>query len=103
LVSLWTPMFLPRYLIFTTPAWAVLAGTTLARWRWPWAALAVAIVAALTLPAQLQQRALGGHGEATQQIADVLQGQVQPGDAVVFADNEPEGGWTTRDAVTHYL
>jgi mannosyltransferase len=96
-------MFLPRYLLFTTPAWALLVGTALARLRLRSAVPAIAIVAALTVPAQVQLRAPGGHSEATQQIATVLQGQVQPGDAVVYADTEPEGGWTTRDAVAHYV
>jgi mannosyltransferase len=103
LFSLAEPMFLPRYLVFTTPAWAMLIGATLARWRVPLVCLGIAALIGLGLPAALQQRMPGGHGEATRQIATVLAAQEQPGDAIVYADDEPGGSWTARDAVAHYL
>jgi mannosyltransferase len=103
LVSLALPMFLPRYLVFTTPAWAQLVGVALVRWRMPLACLGIAVLAALGLPAQLQQRTPGGHGQATGQIAEVLRAQEQPGDAIVYADDEPGGSWTLRDAVARYV
>ena len=103
LVSLVLPMFLPRYLVFTTPAWAQLAGVALVRWRTPLVCLGIAALALLAVPAQLQQRTPGGHGQASQQIAVVLGAQEQAGDAIVYADDEPVGNWTARDAVARYV
>jgi mannosyltransferase len=103
LVSLALPMFLPRYLVFTTPAWAVLAGVALVRLRLSLVCLGIAVLAVLALPSQLQQRTPGGHNQATAQIATVLEAQEQLGDAIVYADDEPDGNWTARDAVARYV
>jgi mannosyltransferase len=103
LVSLALPMFLPRYLVFTTPAWAVLAGVALVRLRLSLVCLGIAVLAVLGLPSQLQQRTPGGHSQATAQIATVLKAQEQLGDAIVYADDEPDGDWTARDAVARYV
>ncbi|HEX6871224.1 MAG TPA: glycosyltransferase family 39 protein [Micromonosporaceae bacterium] len=103
-VSFAVPMFLPRYLLFTTPAWALLAGAALARLRPGWGAVGVVLIAALAVPVQVQLRGPGGHErQATRQAAAVVAQQVQPGDGIVYADNEPIGAWTTRDAINHYL
>jgi mannosyltransferase len=103
LVSQALPMFLPRYLLFTTPAWALLAGAALVRWRLPLACMGIAALTLFSVPAQLPQRAPGGHSQATNQIAIVLHSNEQLGDAIAYADDEPVGGWTARDAVAHYL
>jgi mannosyltransferase len=103
LVSQAMPMFLPRYLIFTTPAWALLAGVALVRWRIPLLLLGIVGLTLLALPAQLPQRTAGGHSQATNQIAVVLRGNEKPGDAIAYADDEPVGSWTARDAVAHYV
>jgi mannosyltransferase len=102
-VSLAMPMFLPRYLLFTTPGWALLAGTALARLRPAWSVIAILLLAALTVPVQLQLRAPGGHDQATRQAAAVVTVNTRPGDGIVYADDEPIGAWTTRDAMNHYL
>ena len=103
-VSLALPMFLPRYLVYTTPGWALLAGTALARLRLPGALAGLLILAGLGVPTQLSVRAAGGHEQqATRQLADVLAARERPGDAVVYADDEPAGGWTARDTVAHYV
>ena len=103
-VSLVMPMFLPRYLLYTTPGWALLAGAALARLRLPWAVAAIVALAALAAPAQLQMRTSGGHEhQATRQAALVVGAFRQPGDGIVYADDEPVGSWTARDAITHYL
>jgi mannosyltransferase len=103
LVSQALPMFLPRYLVYTTPAWALLAGASLVRWRPPAVCAAIAVLTLLALPTQIPLRAPGGHSQATNQIAVVLNGNVQPGDAIAYADTEPVGSWTARDAVAHYV
>jgi mannosyltransferase len=102
-VSSQLSLFLPRYLVFTLPGWALLAGTALARLRPPLAVAGLAGLAALGLSAQLSVRAADGHDEATRDVAQVIAAGSRPGDAVVYAENEPRGGWTTRDLVAHYV
>jgi mannosyltransferase len=103
-VSAVVPMFLPRYLVYTTPGWCLLAGVALARLRPQWNIALLLVIAGLGLPSQLEMRSAGGHEhQATRQLADVLTANEQPGDAVVYADDEPVGSWTARDAVAHYV
>jgi mannosyltransferase len=102
-VSFALPMFLPRYLVYTTPGWCLLAGVALARLRPVWVVVAMVAVAALAVPAHAQMRTAGGHEQATSQLGVLLTEQAQPGDAVVYADDEAVGAWTARDAVTHYV
>src|SRR5262249_23221342 len=71
-VSLVTPLLLPRYLIFTLPAWALLAGVALARRHVAMTAAGVALVAALGVPAQLEFRDSDGHAEATRAAAGIV-------------------------------
>jgi mannosyltransferase len=102
-VSLALPMFLPRYLVYTTPGWSLLAGVTLARLRPVWMVAAAVVLAAIAVPVQVQQRTAGGHDQATAQLGTLLAEQARPGDAIVYADDEPVGAWTARDAVAHYV
>lgn len=102
-VSQAMPMFLPRYLLFTTPGWALLAGTALARLRPTWSVVAVLLVAVVAIPIHLEMRKPGGHEQATRQAAAVITANTQRGDALVYADDEAIGAWTTRDAMNHYL
>jgi mannosyltransferase len=104
LVSLAAPMFLPRYLVFTLPAWALLAGTTIARFRMPWSATILAAVLALGVTMQVTVRQPDGHeGQATRDAAAILATHARRTDGVVYASSEPGGGWTTRDLVAHYV
>jgi mannosyltransferase len=98
-----TPIWLPRYLLFTLPAWALLAGTALARVRMRWGIAAVTALALLGVTAQIAYRAPDGHLEATRNLADLISAQVQPGDGVVYGSNDVGGGWVGRDTVAHYL
>lgn len=103
-VSLVLPMFLPRYLLYTTPGWALLAGVTLARLRLPWTVAGLVSIALLALPAHMQMRTPGGHEhQATRQVAAVIAANERPADGIVYADDEPVGSWTARDAIAHYL
>jgi mannosyltransferase len=103
-VSLVVPMFLPRYLVFTLPAWALLAGSALARLRTHWAAVGLTAILALGAAAHVGFRQPAGHeGEATRDAAAIVAQNAEPGDGVVFGAAEPGGGWTTRDLVAHYV
>jgi len=103
IISAALPMFLPRYLIYTTPGWALLAGVTLARFRPSLAISAVAVLALLAGPAYLQMRGPGGHSQDTRELAQIIGQGVRVGDGVVYADDESVGSWTARDAIAHYL
>jgi mannosyltransferase len=104
LVSLVMPMFLPRYLVFTLPAWALLAGTALARLRAPWVIVALCALLALGATAHAGVRHRDGHeGEDTRRAAAIVAELAEPGDGVIFAASEPGGGWTTRDLIAHYV
>jgi mannosyltransferase len=102
-VSLVVPMLLPRYLVFTLPAWALLAGFAVTRVPGRWAAAAITVVALLGLPAQVDLRRGDGHDEATRDMATIIATQEHSGDVAVYATNESRGGWTTRDLVAHYV
>lgn len=97
--SLW----LPRYLLFTLPAWALLAATTLNRSPLIRGVLLVTAVAVVGLPAQLDVRGSAGHGQASSTLAATLTANEQPGDGIVYALNDPGGGWVGRDLVAHYV
>jgi mannosyltransferase len=104
LFSLALPMFLPRYLLYTAPAWALLAGAALARPRRPAFALsALVLLAALAVPAHLAMRRDDGHQQASNTFAGIVTAQSLPGDGIVYADDEPTGSWTGRDMIAHYV
>jgi mannosyltransferase len=102
-VSAVLPMFLPRYLAFTTPGWALLAGVALARVRPAWAVAAAILLAGLGGPAHLQARGTDGHGQDTREAAMLVAARVEAGDGIIYADEELIGSWTARDAIAHYL
>ena len=102
-VSLVFSLFLPRYLIFTLPGWALLGGATLARMPTPLAVGALVMVTVLGVPAQLAARQSDGHDEATRDAARIIATGDRPGDAIVYAEYEARGGWTARDLVAHYV
>ncbi len=101
--ALVTPMYNLRYVAFCTPAVALLMGfgvtalAALARRRrrrggatgWMLPALAILIVAALAAPVYLAQRGPYGKdgGSDLRQVADAIERNASPGDAVVFAED----------------
>ncbi|MFD9033494.1 glycosyltransferase family 39 protein [Streptomyces sp. NPDC059567] len=111
-LALWTvshgdiSYFFYRYLLFTLPAWAVLAGAALAALR-SRAVLAVALVAVavLSLPEQRSVRetyAHFWHGVDYKGAAETIAKYHRPGDAVVY--DRGEDYWRLLDlGVRHYL
>ncbi|MGE3288408.1 MAG: glycosyltransferase family 39 protein [Dehalococcoidia bacterium] len=96
-------LWLGRYLLFTVPAWALLAalalrGTTVAR-----AAAVLACVGVLALPAQLDLRAPDGHDQATRELAAVVATQYLPGDVVVHGTSTRGEDRVSRDLVERYV
>jgi mannosyltransferase len=96
------PLWTPRYVVFTLPAWALLVATTLARTSLSRAAVAVALIAVLGIPAQLGMRTQGGHGQDARELATLLTSMAQPGDGVVYG-SWPGEALVSRDAVARYV
>jgi mannosyltransferase len=95
----WLHLFLPRYFMFTLPAWcliAAIAATELARalsgWRVPamWVLGMVVLLPAvgyLSYPHQLDVRSSPVSGQPSYRSAlDYIQREAQPGDGVAFND-----------------
>jgi mannosyltransferase len=102
-VSVVLPMFLPRYLLYTTPGWALLAGVALTRLRPVWLVATMLLLVGLAGPAHVQMRDQSGHGQDTRELALLVGAGAQRGDGIVYADHEWVGSWTARDAIAHYL
>lgn len=98
-----TPLFLPRYLLFTLPAWALLAGAALARRHLALTLLVLAGIIALAVPQHLAVREPAGHGEAGRQLGELISDGYWPGDGVVYGTAENGGSWVARDSVARYV
>jgi mannosyltransferase len=104
-----TALWLPRYLLFTTPAWALLAGTALGRTRLVRGITGLALVAAIGVSAQVTVRKPDGHLQATREAAALISTQMRPGDAIVYSSQD--SGATVygtsdrvgRDLVARYI
>jgi mannosyltransferase len=99
----YTSVWLPRYLLFTLPAWALLAATTLGRVPLVRGLLVVAAVALVSVPAQLALREQAGHSQDTRLVATIIATNEEPGDGALYGMDDAGGGWVTRDTVDHYL
>ncbi|GAA2486060.1 hypothetical protein Ahu01nite_013550 [Winogradskya humida] len=97
-----TPIFLTRYLLFSLPAWALLAAVALGRAKVVWTVLGVLAIAGLAVPAQLDIRATDGHGEASREMALTIADGFKPGDGIVYGMTDPGGNWVGRDSIAHY-
>ncbi|MEH1012974.1 glycosyltransferase family 39 protein [Micromonospora sp. CPCC 206060] len=98
-----TPLFLPRYLLFTLPAWALLAGVALGRVHVGLTIGTLAVIIALAVPQQLAIREPDGHSEAGHQLAALIADGYRTGDGVVYGSQDPGGSWVARDTVEHYV
>ncbi len=99
----YTSVWLPRYLLFTLPAWVLLAAITLDRVPLVRGLLVVAAVALVSVPAQMTLRGPAGHEQDTRGLATIIANNEQPGDGIVYGTEDPGGAWVGRDVVEHYL
>lgn len=97
-----TPLFLARYLMFTLPAWALLAAVALGRGHRAWSVLGVVAVGAIAVPAHLDIRSDDGHGLASRELATTIADNLRPGDGVVYGMTDDGGNWVGRDTIAHY-
>lgn len=99
----YSPLWLPRYLLFILPACALLAALSLGRLPLVRGLTGVALIAALAAPMQAGIRTTDGHGQATSALAATIASSAQPTDGIVYADNDTGGGWVGRDLVAYYV
>jgi mannosyltransferase len=102
-VSEVAPMWIPRYLLFTLPAWALLGSMALRNVSILRGLGAVAVIGMLAVPAQTTIRGPGGHEQATKDIAAVMTAHILPGDAVVYGGFANGDQRVSRDAVMRYV
>jgi mannosyltransferase len=103
LVAEITPLFWPRYLLFTTPAWVLLAALTLTRLSRTWAAAVLVALVLLAYPTQNEVRAADGHSHGDREAAWIITLNERPGDAIAYRlDDQPEP-WEGRDLVAKYV
>ncbi|WP_203911597.1 glycosyltransferase family 39 protein [Rhizocola hellebori] len=100
LVSLAVPMWLPRYLLFTLPAWALLAATVVSRQRILRGTAFLALVGVLVVYDHVQIRGAAGHTQDSRAIGTVLNQHASPSDAVIYGKFDED--FTPRLAVAHY-
>lgn len=100
LVSIVVPMWLPRYILFTLPAWALLAATVVSRQRILRGAVFLALVGVLVVYEQVQIRGVAGHTQDSRAIGMVLNQHALPSDAVVYGKFDED--FTPRLAVARY-
>lgn len=98
-----TPLWVPRYLLFALPAWALLAAMSLRRLTVLRGLIAVLGIGALAWPTQLTIRGVGGHDFASRDISSVIKANDAPGDAILFGPFDNGDQRISRDAVDRYL
>lgn len=102
-VSLAIPLWLPRYLLFTVPAWVLLASMAVRRSTIARGVGVVVAIGVLGLPGQLEIRTPTGHGQGTRDIAAVLRTHAGPGDAIMYGPTTDGDQRAARDAVRRYV
>ncbi|GGN19019.1 mannosyltransferase [Actinoplanes campanulatus] len=98
-----TPLWVPRYLLFVLPAWALLAGLALCRLSVLRGLVAVLGIGLLAIPAQADIRTVYGHDYASRDIAEVIKANQAAGDAVLFGPFADGDQRTSRDAFMRYM
>jgi mannosyltransferase len=82
--SLIQPVYTLRYVLFIVPALALLAGAALAALGRMTGAIALALVVLIGLPAQLEVRWHGAHGDNIRLADAIVAAAMRPGDAVLY-------------------
>ncbi len=102
LVSQVTPLWLPRYLLFVLPAFALLAATALSRAPVLRGLAVVVVVALVAVPSQLELRETDGHTQASRDLGALLVEEGAAGDVAVYGGNVGGDQRVARDAVARY-
>ena len=83
--SLLQPVYTLRYVLFSLPALALLAGAALAALGRAAGVIALAVVALVAIPAQVDVRRHAAHGDNIRLADAIVAGARRPGDAVLYA------------------
>lgn len=113
LASMFHPVYSPRYIVFCSPALALLAGTALAALSralpvrslgWPAAAAGLALIVLAGANAQLAERAPYGHGYNIRRADQLAARKARPGDALLNLAYWPmsRGGGLEREMEAAY-
>jgi mannosyltransferase len=97
-----TGIRLSLLVLFTLPFWLGLAALALHRAPLVRGLVVVVVIAVIGLPVQLDLRSTDGHGNATRDAAEVLNEQVQEGDAIIYGPS-PADQRIGRDLVARYV
>ncbi|MFD0558547.1 glycosyltransferase family 39 protein [Stackebrandtia endophytica] len=109
LVAQVSDLWFPRYLLFTMPAWVLLAARAFSSPTWRprvhgvVLVLILGVVAGAGTLAHLDVRSTSGHGHDTRAVAAVITEHARPGDALVVNLAEPVVPWEARDLVAAYV
>jgi mannosyltransferase len=91
-ISLISPVYVFRYILFCAPAAALLVGAALAAIGWTAGTAAFAIITMLAVPAQLQVRSADGHGDDIRAADQIVAENMRPGDVILYKTfGEPIG------------
>lgn len=83
-VSMVTPVFIVRYILFCAPALTLLTGAGLAALGRIAGLAAFMAIAVLSVPAQVSIRTPDGHGENIRLADQIVAAAMRPGDAAIF-------------------
>jgi mannosyltransferase len=100
--SQFSPVWRPEALLFTLPAWTLLAGTALLRAPVVRSVFTALLISLFAVPTQVNIRARDGHGQAGAALATVLAENFAAGDVIVYGPG-PADGRIGRDLVARYL
>ncbi len=103
LVAKITPVFWPRYLLYTMPAWVLLAAFTMARLSRVRAVAVLVVMALLAYPSQYVLHQRDGHTHGDSLAAGIITAHEQPGDAIAYRIDEQPEPWEGRDLVARYV
>ena len=96
------PLFYARYLLYTVPAWVLLAALTLGRLSRVRALALVGVVALLGAPTQQAIRMGDGHGTGSASAERIIAANEQSGDAIAYKLDD-SAWWEARDVVELYV
>lgn len=83
-VSVFSPVYTFRYIVFCVPAGALLIGAGLAALGWRGGAAALAIITVLAVPMQRQLRSPVSHGDDIRQADRIVAANIRPGDVMLY-------------------
>jgi mannosyltransferase len=100
LVSVATPVWVPRYVLYTVAAWTLLAAFAVRGMRVR-AVVLIALVACVAIPAQGKLRGHDAHvGPDDRKLAALLRTHARPGDGIIYAVGDL---WSVRNGIEYYL